>query len=83
MLSALSSSSSGIAVSIHFARSETRLFMVAGACIAQQVINVAPGMPNAIPQRETRFTLGELQNELSEVEPVVSEFHKLTQRWHL
>lgn len=50
---------------------------------AQQVINVAPGMPNSIPQRETRFTLGELQQELSEVERVVSEFHELSERWHL
>ena len=50
---------------------------------AQQVINVAPGMPNSIPQRETRFTLGELQQELSEVERVVSEFHQLRERWHL
>ena len=50
---------------------------------AQQVINVAPGLPNSIPQREARFTVSELEKEFSEVERVVGEFHKLRERWRL
>ena len=49
----------------------------------QQVINVAPGMPNGTPQREACFTLGELQEELSEVNRLVDEFHNLRVRWHV
>ncbi len=50
---------------------------------AQQVINVAPGLPSSVPQRETRFTIRELEKEFSEVTDVVNEFHNLRERWFL
>lgn len=50
---------------------------------AQQVVNVAPGMPNEVPQREIAFTLHELQQELVEVDRVIGEFEELRTRWRL
>ena len=48
---------------------------------AQKVINVAPGLPSSVPQRETRFTIIELEKEFSDVTDVVNEFHVLRERW--
>jgi len=49
---------------------------------AQQIINVAPGMPGAVPQRESRFTLDELRHEFAEIERAIVSFYELRERWH-
>jgi hypothetical protein len=50
---------------------------------AQQVVNVAPGMPSSKPQRESRFTLHELNSQLAEIEQVAGSFEKLRAKWQL
>lgn len=47
---------------------------------ADVVVNVAPGMPGAVPQRETRFTVSELRSELQELETAASKFYDLSRR---
>lgn len=50
---------------------------------AQQVVNVAPGMPSSTPQRESRFSLVELQAEYSAIQSAVEQFSRLRGKWNL
>ena len=34
------------------------------------------------PQRETRFTVNELQSQLAEIERAIVSFYELRKRWH-
>jgi hypothetical protein len=49
----------------------------------QQVVNVEPGMPGGVPQREWRFTVVELEAELAGVSKVLNEFRTLRAKWYL
>jgi hypothetical protein len=49
----------------------------------QQVVNVAPGLPNSRPQKETRYSLDQLGKELSQANQVVAAFNQWSSKWPL
>ncbi|WP_194725886.1 hypothetical protein [Noviherbaspirillum malthae] len=50
---------------------------------AQEVVNVSPGLPNAAPQKETRYSLDDLAEELEEIKQVVDRFYNWRSRWRV
>jgi hypothetical protein len=50
---------------------------------AQEVVNVAPGLPNASPQKEIRYSLEDLAEELEEVKRVVDRFYQWRNKWRV
>jgi hypothetical protein len=49
----------------------------------QEVVNVAPGLPNASPQKEIRYSLDDLAEELEEVKRVVDRFYQWRSKWRV
>ena len=50
---------------------------------AQQMINVAPGLPGARPQRELRYNISELRGFTNQVQAVAKAFYKWSRKWPL
>ena len=49
----------------------------------QQVVHVAPGLPNNKPQKELRYSLSSLREELSAANRIVSLFGRWSAKWPL
>lgn len=47
----------------------------------QEVINVASGLPNTKPQKETRYSLADLERELSAANQIVASFDQWITKW--
>jgi hypothetical protein len=50
---------------------------------SQQIVNVAPGLPNGKPGRETRYSASELHLVLEEAERLAAEFSAWSRKWPL
>lgn len=49
----------------------------------QEVVNVVPGLPNAVPQKEIRYSLTDLTAELEEVKQMVDCFYQWRRHWRV
>lgn len=48
-----------------------------------EVVNVSPGMPTTESKPESRYSLADLQLQLTEIEEAISLFSQLRTQWHI